>query len=268
MNRYLLITLLLLQAQLCVFCQAAESRWGDVRGKFVYRGEAFAAEPVSSLLIREFCGENLKLMKPRPQISDAGGVGGLLVWLFIEADAAPPIMHPRYMKQARTSPQPLRVVNCQFEPHAFFVRTNVPFEVNLQDGERPHAEHLTWMANRSSHTAPSGVQWPLRKHTATQRERMPIPVTCSYHPWMKAYAIVTDHPYAVQTAADGTFLLKDLPTGVHTFQVRHLVGNGGYVDEVIKDGRKLQWNKGRFRVEVKPGVNDIGAVEVQRAVFE
>jgi len=268
MFRYLLIPLLLLQ--LPTACQAADAQWGDVKGRFIYRGRAFQIERLESSLINEFCGENLDLKKPHPQIAADGGVGGLLVWLYLEPGAAPPQAHPRYAETPPARPPQLRVVKCQFKPHAFFVRTQLPFEVNLQDGDRPHAEHLTWMANRAgaSDTKPSPDEWPLRKHKAHKRERMPIPVTCSYHPWMKAYAIVTDHPYAVQTAADGSFTLKDVPAGVHTFQVRHLVGNGGYVDEVQAGGSKLKWSKGRFRVQVKPGINDVGVVEVQRAVFE
>jgi len=268
MIRFFLILLLLSQLQLCATSQAAEAQWGDVVGRFIYRGQAFPVERLESSLINEFCGEDLDLKKPHPQIDADGGVGGLLVWLYLEQGEPAPAAHPRYIMKTQPAPPQLRVVGCQFKPHAFFVRANIPFEVNLQDGDRPHAEHLTWMANRTAHTPPAARQWPRRKHVAGHRERMPIPVTCSYHPWMKAYAIVTDHPYAVQTAVDGRFQLKDLPVGTHTFQVRHLVGNGGYVDEVKTGSGDSRWSKGRFQVHVKPGVNDVGVVEVKRAVFE
>jgi hypothetical protein len=38
--------------------------------------------------------------------------------------------------------------------------------------------------------------------------------TCNIHPWMKGYAKVFDHPFAVVTKEDGTFEIKNAPAGV------------------------------------------------------
>jgi hypothetical protein len=42
---------------------------------------------------------------------------------------------------------------------------------------------------------------------------MPVDVTCSIHPWMKAYIMARDDPYFAVTAADGSFEIKNLPAG-------------------------------------------------------
>ena len=53
----------------------------------------------------------------------------------------------------------------------------------------------------------------------TRPESQPIPVTCDYHSWMKAYHFPVDHPYYAITDADGKFTIKGLPAGKHQFIV-------------------------------------------------
>jgi hypothetical protein len=42
----------------------------------------------------------------------------------------------------------------------------------------------------------------------------PIIVQCDIHGWMDAYLRAFDHPYATTTKEDGTYEIKDVPTGV------------------------------------------------------
>jgi hypothetical protein len=50
-------------------------------------------------------------------------------------------------------------------------------------------------------------------------EKIPILVTCDLHPWMRAYQLVLDHPFASTTDAAGDFTIEDLPVGEHQFRV-------------------------------------------------
>ncbi|WP_428263150.1 carboxypeptidase regulatory-like domain-containing protein [Haliangium sp.] len=48
-----------------------------------------------------------------------------------------------------------------------------------------------------------------------------ITLRCDIHPWMRAYAVVTDHPYFAITGDDGAFALRDVPPGRYTLEAWH-----------------------------------------------
>lgn len=46
-------------------------------------------------------------------------------------------------------------------------------------------------------------------------------ITCDVHPWMRAFVIVTDHPFFAVTGEDGAFLLSGVPVGSYTIEAWH-----------------------------------------------
>lgn len=44
---------------------------------------------------------------------------------------------------------------------------------------------------------------------------------CSVHPWMRAFAVVTDNPFAGVTGADGTVKIEKIPDGEYTVKAFH-----------------------------------------------
>jgi hypothetical protein len=48
-----------------------------------------------------------------------------------------------------------------------------------------------------------------------------VELKCGAHAWMHAYVGVQDHPYFAVTAADGKFVIKDLPKGEYTLEAWH-----------------------------------------------
>ena len=48
-----------------------------------------------------------------------------------------------------------------------------------------------------------------------------VEVVCDVHPWMKAYAVVNDHPFFAVTGEDGSFEIKGLAPGAYTLEAWH-----------------------------------------------
>ncbi len=150
--------------------------------------------------------------------------------------------------------QVIHTFRCQFVSNVTLVRTGQRFAIRNEDNF-PHSVSITFLNNREQSTSalPPGPEQFIK---LKKRERIPIPMTCGFHPWMRSYLVVTDHPYAVLTQPDGKFEM-DLPAGDHELQVRHMVGKGGYIDQVIQQGEAVKWPKGKIRhVEVN-GVNKV-----------
>ena len=65
---------------------------------------------------------------------------------------------------------------------------------------------------------PAGT--PDRKKVFKDKEG-PIELRCDFHPWMRAYLFVMEHPYFAVTDAQGRFTIKGLPAGSYTLAIWH-----------------------------------------------
>ena len=63
---------------------------------------------------------------------------------------------------------------------------------------------------------PAGT--PDRKKVFKDKEG-PIELRCDFHPWMRAYLFVMEHPYFAVTDAQGRFTIKGLPAGSYTLAI-------------------------------------------------
>ncbi|MEL7335040.1 MAG: hypothetical protein AAFN70_02430, partial [Planctomycetota bacterium] len=98
-------------------------------------------------------------------------------------------------------------------------------------------------------------------------EISPFDVKCSIHPWMKAMVVAFDHPYVGVSDANGVVEIKNIPAGTElTFRANHEAATGK-LDGLKQDGKSVTWRANRFKVEIKPGVNDMGIITVPAAVF-
>jgi len=48
-----------------------------------------------------------------------------------------------------------------------------------------------------------------------------VPVFCDVHPWMRAYIVVTEHPYHAVTDILGDYEIRDIPPGNYRLKVWH-----------------------------------------------
>ena len=65
---------------------------------------------------------------------------------------------------------------------------------------------------------PPRAEHKFKKFTA---QEVMFPVTCSVHPWMRAWIGVSPHPFFAVTGDDGAFTLKGVPPGAYTIETIH-----------------------------------------------
>ena len=102
--------------------------------------------------------------------------------------------------------------------------------------------------------------------TFANDEAIPAQVTCNIHPWMKSWLVVRPNPYAAVSKADGSFEIKNVPAGGEVeLQLWH--EKAGYLGEVTIGGKAEKVAKGRKKVKVAAGDNDLGEMVLDASLF-
>lgn len=149
----------------------------------------------------------------------------------------------------------LTMTNARFEPHVLVARAGDTLEF-VDRGPNQHSPNPSFFAN-----APQGILVPPGRPQlipVPKPEPAPIPVHCNIHPWMRAYVVVLDHPFAAVSDSDGNLAIDELPAGSSlTFRVFH---EAGRIDRVKMSGNDTVWHRSRFDVQLASGVNDLGDI--------
>jgi plastocyanin len=241
--------MMLLTAMLSLFCcvSANAEDWGTVTGQIVVTGEI--PEPVllhpkgAPIKDAAVCAASDTFKDDLVINPDSKGLANVFVYLA----KAPKSIHPDLKK-----PAPATVVfdqkGCMFTPHAMVVVSGQKVEVISSDAIA-HNTHTYPLKNQAMNVliAPNTVVGKGQVVDYKIGESLPTKVTCDFHPWMMAYWMVVDHPYAVVTDKDGKFSIPNLPVGEHEFRVWH--ERVGYLDR-------------KYKVVVKAGDNALKPMEV------
>lgn len=149
----------------------------------------------------------------------------------------------------------LTMANGRFDPHILIAQAGDTLEF-IEQGPNPHSPNLNFLANN-----PQGILIPpgnARNILIPKPELAPVPVDCNIHPWMRAYVVVLDHPFAAISDFDGNLTINGLPAGSSlTFRVFH---EAGRIDRVRMSDVETDWPRSRFDVELAAGVNDLGEI--------
>lgn len=205
--------------------------WGTISGQVVLKGTA--PKPVllhtkgASIKDGAVCAATDVFKDDLVVNQETNGIADVFIYLY----RAPKSVHPDAEK-----PAPKVIFdqkNCIFKPHALVVQAGQTVEV-LNSDPIAHNTHTYPLKNQGQNilvapntTAGAGVEIP----TVT-RETLPIEVKCDFHPWMQAYWLILDHPYAAATDKEGNFKIENLPVGEHEFRIWH--GRAGYIDRKYK----------------------------------
>jgi len=241
-------TLLSAALLLCLGVNATAEDWGTISGQFVVTGTV--PEPVllhakgAQVKDAATCAAADTYKDDLVVDPDSKGLANVFVYLA----KAPKSIYPDAKK-----PDPAVVIfdqkGCMFTPHAMVVLGGQTVEVISSD-PIAHNTHTYPLKNQAINVlvaagtkAGSGLAVDYKIG-----ESLPLKVACDFHPWMQAYWMVVDHPYAAVTDKDGKFTIKNLPVGEHEFRVWH--ERKGYLDR-------------KYTVKVAKGDNELKPVEVK-----
>jgi plastocyanin len=230
--------------------------WGGLKGQFTMAGDVPTLAPISTGgKDADMCGDRVP---DQSLIVDPASKGISNIVVFARKvsrvkDETVPSDEALFDQKA-----------CLFLTHVLTVRTGQPVKILNSD---PKAHNT---AGNPPGDAGFNPQLPGGGSTTVsfkKSQNAPFPVTCSIHPWMKAFMFPRSDSYVAVSGPDGTFEIKDLPAGENIeFMVWHeKVGGGSGGGLAAKSG----WNGGRFKLTIPAdGVEDLGVIEVPATAFQ
>jgi len=228
--------------------------WADLTGKFIYDGTPPVPKPVVvDADVAEFgklglVDESLVVDKK------TGGIANIAVYVRTKDVKVHPDLEKNVKKEVKFDNKGgrfvPRILPVWIEKQTLCLcnSDNVPHNSNIQPfGDAPINPLIP----------PKGEI----DHTFNAEQMVPVPVSCNIHRWMRGYILARNNPYAAVTGMDGTFTLEKLPAGTELeFQVWQ--EKSGFVEA------KPDWKRGRFKMTLKPGKNDLGTIKVKASLFD
>lgn len=228
--------------------------WGDLKMRFIYD----ATPPVPSKLNvdknKDVCTKNHPVDETLLVNKNNKGVANVVVWLYLKRGEDPPQAHSSYDDLAG-KPVYLDNVDCRFDPHVTILQTGQPFVIRNQDSIG-HNTKCDFFKN-SSFNDQIAAGGEVTKGPMTKPESTPMNVQCNAHGWMQGKIVIKDHPYVAKSDASGNLVIPKLPKGTWTFQLFH--ERPGFLGNLEFDTGATD-NRGRVKVEIQPGTNDLGEI--------
>lgn len=228
--------------------------WANLKGHFIFDGKPPVAAKLEMNKDTEYCG-----MPPAPVdesvvVNDKGDLANVVVWVRTPRNIK---AHPDYDK-LKTEKAVIDNSHCRFDPHIVICHVG-------QDLEVKNADPVSHNTNAALSNGPFNVIVPANTESDRgklgQFENLPAKITCNIHNWMEGWLVVPPTPYAAVSDKDGKFEIKNLPAGTEIeFQVWH--EKPGYVQKAKINDKDAGWAKGRFKMTLKPGDNDLGDIKV------
>jgi hypothetical protein len=225
--------------------------WGTLRGNFRLAGAAPAPVPLTIDKEAEICAPGGKQQfSEQLVVGPDNGIANVLIYLSAAISDEEPWTHPSAAPGANQETAIFDQKECLFLTHVMALQVGQPMEIRNSD---PTGHNTNILNTPFNQMVPSGAA-VVYEHKREERE--PIPVSCSIHPWMKAWLIARDNGYFAVTKPDGSFEIANLPAGVD-LEFRVWQEKLGFVRDVNVDGAGESWKKGKFTRRLDVGDNQL-----------
>jgi hypothetical protein len=225
--------------------RAEPSKWGDLRGRFVYDGKPPERKKLKVDKDLQYTGK-LDIRDESLMIGPNGGLANIYVYL-----RNPKVPVCPELEAALAARVVLDNRDWVFQPHCLNIwYARQEFSIINSD---PVAQNVAFAPLGDP---PANIVLPVggkATYRFARKQSRPVSIACNYHPWERAYVLPRDNPYVAISAADGTFLIAKLPVGQWQFQAWH---------ERVDWLDTPEWPKGRFNVTIRPGTNDLGTIRI------
>ena len=198
-------SLLLLCATIWSLLPGVPAWGGAIKGTVRYTGSALDSKKVAVTVDQYVCGkekdaEDLALARDR-------GIRNTVVWL--------QTARPGAKWEGPLSPVQMDQKECMFVPRVVVVPAGGTVEF-LNNDQLLHNLHSAVSRENPAfnRTQPKGRTIPI----VFKRPEI-IRVDCDLHPWMRAWVVVTEHPFYALTNEQGEFALANVPAGQYTLAV-------------------------------------------------
>jgi hypothetical protein len=238
---------------------ATGTGWATIKGRFVFEGTA----PAPGVLPTG--GKDAPTCNPNgiPDeslvVDPNGGIRDVLIFARKVSR-----VNDEYASAAG-EPTEFDQKNCMFLSHVKPVLVGQPVLLKNSEASVGHNTSISPPGDRAANPLiPPGSEDTYKFGRA---QNVPVAVTCSIHPWMKAYIIPRDNPYFAVTGPDGQFEIKDVPAGEEVeFQVWQESAAGPQGSLIIPG---LTDNRGRIVKKLAADETvDLGEIKVPAAAFK
>ncbi|MEO1993165.1 MAG: hypothetical protein ABGW78_14595 [Pirellulales bacterium] len=232
--------------------------WGSLKGRFVFAGDVPPVVELTADKDVEVCGKH-KLVNEELVVGNDKGIANIVIFIR-DKDVK---VHPDIADGSKAGKVELDNKDCRFQPHVTFVQAGQELVLKNSDTVGHNSNIATLKNPPSNSLIPAGGDVSVTFKTG---EAIPSQVTCNIHPWMKGWLVVRDNPYGAVTSPDGSFEIKNLPTGEVELQLWH--EKAGYISEIKVDGKSESVSRGRKKVEIVASGTDLGEMVIDASLFE
>ncbi|MFI4875637.1 MAG: hypothetical protein ACIALR_09880 [Blastopirellula sp. JB062] len=221
------------------------TQFATLRGQFKIQGTPPPNPALSVTKDTAVCNpNNVSLHAPQVVVDpQSQGIKNMVVMIETPADW----VHPDAL--GSTEKVKFDQKACLFVDHVFGMQATQTLEI-LNSDPIAHNTKMEPRRNTASNVnVPGGAS---TTYQPTTGEKEPFEVTCSIHPWMKAYILIRNDAYYAISGADGTFEIANVPAGA-PIQVRvwHETQPSG-VSPATVNGQPASWRKGEFTLTLDP----------------